>query len=388
MISFHRLSIAAIVILSWWPSTPQLAAQEHPLWGPLHPGEHEVGFRRIWTFDETRAWPRSSALDSLTGHIARPLRIDVWYPATCEGPPMPLRGYVEMKAPDTAYEDLVSQAHVLDHWSYRNLAGDSTSFERLLAVPTGACPNAPPTEGRHPLILYSAGWFNRAPDNTILAEYLASHGYVVATVPQLNPGLWTYDFHSDPVSVENQVRDLEAALGILGAEPGVDRTRVAAMGYSTGGDVALLLADRSPLIDAVIGLDASWSLSSDDDVSTSSLFRAERHAEPILVLRRPFDEDATGGPVLEQLSGAPRVVAEVPGADHGSFSDDPPELVFLGNGTAGDGTTHATIARASLDFLDAALGRAAGFDGRRLADRFRDRGLRVSFKPPTGDGQE
>lgn len=140
------------------------------------------------------------------------------------------------------------------------------------------------------------------------------------------------------------------------------------MGYSTGGDVALLLADRSPLIDAVIGLDASWTLNKDDDVSTSSLFRAERHAEPILVLRRPFDEDATGGPVLEQLSGAPRVVAEVPGADHGSFSDDPTELVFLGNGTAGDGTTHATIARASLDFLDAALGRAAGFDGRRLAD--------------------
>jgi len=372
------------------PSTPQLAAQEHPLWGTLQPGEHEVGFRRVWTFDETRTWPRSSALDSLTGHIARPLRIDVWYPATCAGPPMPLRGYVEMAAPEATFEDLVSQAHVLDDWSYRNLAGDSASFERLLAVPTGACQDAPHAGGRYPLVLYSTGWFNQAPDNTVLAEYLASHGYVVASVPQLNPGLWTYDFHSDPVSVENQVRDLEAALGVLGADAGVDRTRAAAMGYSTGGDVALLLADRSPLIDAVIGLDASWSLSNDDDVSTSSLFRADSHAEPILVLRRPFDADAPGGSVLEQLSGAPRVVVEVPGADHGSFSDDPRELVLLGHGTDGDEDTHATIARASLDFLDAVLGRSPGFDGRRLAARYREQGLRASVRPATatGDGPE
>lgn len=226
-------------------------------------------------------------------------------------------------------------------------------------------------------------WFNRAPDNTILAEYLASHGYVVATVPQLNPGLWTYDFHSDPVSVENQVRDLEAALGALGTEPGVDRTHVTAMGYSTGGDVALLLADRNPLIDAVIGLDASWSLSSDNDVSTSSLFRSDRHAEPILVLRRPLDEDAPGGSVLGQLSAAPRVIVEIPEADHGSFSDDPPERVFLGDDTEGDGTAHAAIARAALDFLEATLDRPSGFDGSQLAGRYSEQGLRASFRPAT-----
>lgn len=378
-----RTAVAAMMLLVPCMSAQRVEAQEHALWGSLRPGQHDVGFRRIWTFDETRAWPRSRALDSLTGNVARPLRIDIWYPATCEGPPMSLRGYVEMEAPDPAFKDLVSQTHVLDDWSYHGLAGDSASYDRLMAAPTAACPGAPGAGGRYPLVLYSAGWFNRAPDNTVLAEYLASHGYVVATVPQLNPGLWSYDFHSDPVSVENQTRDLEAALGVLGKQPDVDRTRVAAMGYSTGGDVALLLADRSPLIDAVVGLDASWSLSGDNDVTTSSLFRPDRHAEPVLVLRRRPDEAAPGDSALEQLSGAPRLVIEIPGADHGSFSDDPPERVFLGDDTEGDPTIHAVIARAALDFLDAVLGPSRGFDGSRLADRYRAQGLQVTFRPAT-----
>jgi dienelactone hydrolase len=231
-------------------------------------------------------------------------------------------------------------------------------------------------------VLYSAGWFNRSPDNTILAEFLASHGFVVASVPQLNPGLWTYNFQSDATSVENQVRDLEVALGALVEEPFVDRRRIATMGYSTGGDVALLLQARNPLIDAVAGLDASWTLGPDNDVQSSPAFTTGQHRVPILAVRRPPQGGAGYNSVLSALTAAPRVVVEIPGADHGSFSDDPAERNLLGADTAEHRATHVVVAEAVVAFLREALLSGVAFDGNSLAEQYRSRGLVATASSP------
>jgi len=364
-------------------SVHELPGQSPPLWGSLVPGPFDAGFGRIWTVDHSRVWPRSPALDSVRGDVARPLRIDVWYPADCHGAkPMPLRGYVDMEAPDSAYADLVFLTRRWDDYSYRNLAGDSTSFDRLMGVDTGACRHPMPAPGPFPLVVYSAGWYNRTPDNAILAEYLASHGFVVASVPQLNPGLWTFEFASDAVGVENQVRDLEVALGRLVDAPFVDRRKVVAMGYSTGGDVALLLAGRNPLVKAVVALDGSWTLSKDNEVTSSPLFRPGEHREAILVLRRPADADAPGGDVLDGLSGAPRVVVEIPGGDHGTFSDDPTERSLLGMGTPEQSERYVAMARSVERFLDSVAGPLTSFDGAHLAAAYRADGLPATFLPP------
>jgi len=369
---------------------PALAQNETPpLWGELEAGTHSVGFHHLWQLDFSRIWPRSAALDSTAGNVSRPMRIDVWYPASpCEAP-APLQAYVQMEAPSESYQDLVFLTHRLDAYSYRGLAQkDSTLLRKLMNVRTAACEDAPAAPWRFPLVLYSAGWFNRAPDNTILAEYLASHGFVVATVPQLNPGLWTFNFHSDFNSVENQTRDLEFALGVLTSQPFVDRTRVAVMGYSTGGDVVLLLQERNALIDAVVGLDASWSLDPDNDVAGSPFFSAERSDIPILALRRPQTDSSRYDVVLDALKKAPRIVAEVPGADHGSFSDDPPERRYLGLDTGGHETAHAQIARATLAFLQATLLDPGSFDGTKLAKKLQALGLSAQSVPATPAGQE
>lgn len=370
----------------------EASAQQHPLWGGLTPGFHGVGFRRLWELDESRVWPRSPAIDSVEGVVARPVRIDVWYPAHCRGEDrMSVRSYLEMVSPAPHFDDLVFLAHRWDEYSYRGLTGDSTAFDRLMDAETAACLDATAAAGRFPLVVYSAGWFNRAPDNAVLAEYLASHGYVVASVPQLNPGLWTFDFTSDATSVENQVRDLEVALGALASDPVVDHRRVAAMGYSTGGDVALLLAGRSPLVDAVVGLDASWTLGPENDAITSPFLQPERHALPMLVMRRPVERERmmAANQLLDQLSAAPRLVVEIPEADHGTFSDDPVHRRFLGVEPAVGEEAHAAVMRAVLEFLEGVLMKPEGsFDGSGLAERWANRGLKATLRPAAAPGDD
>ncbi len=360
------------------------AAQERPLWGDIAAGPFGVGFKRLWELDRTRVWPRSTTIESADGEIGRPVRIDVWYPASCSSTErMQLRGYVEIPSPSEPFDDLVFLTHRWDEYSYRGLAPDSTVYDRLMDTETAACRDASPAPGRFPLVVYSAGWFNRAPDNTILAEFLASHGYIVATVPQTNPGLWTFDFTSDAASVESQVRDLELAIGTLIEDPMVDRRHTVSMGYSTGGDVALLLQIRNPLVDAVVGLDASWSLGPDNDVLDSPFFVPEQHDVPVLALRRP-SPGAGSDEVLDLLTSAPRIIVEVPEADHGSFGDDNIQRHFLGDRRPEYQSAHAAVAKTVLEFLKSMVGSVAGLDGEALASRLRSLGVEPVYRPPTG----
>lgn len=358
-------------------------AQGWPLWHTLEGGAYETGFRRVWSEDGSRVWPRSGAIDSVSGPVSRPVRVDVWYPAvTCAGGArMRVRDYLEMDAPAARYDDLVFLTHRWNEYSYRGLAGDSASFDRLMASGTAACADARPSPGRFPLVVYSAGWFNRSPDNTVLAEYLASHGFVVAALPQVNPGLWTWDFRSEAHAVENQIRDMEVAIAVLRDADGVDRRGIAALGYSTGGDVALLLQGRNPLIDAVVGMDASWSLGPGNDVAESDFFRPESHDVPVLVARRPVEDGAAADAVLSTLTAAPRIVVEIAGGDHGTFSDDPVERLLLGSGPASHADTHAAMARVILEFLNRTLRGNDPFDGDGLAREFTAQGHRARFLP-------
>lgn len=373
-----------LVIGALVPVASEAQAPQH--WGGLQPGAHGVGFRRIWTVDHSRVWPRSEAIDSVHGVIARPQRIDVWYPAVCDrNARMPLGAYLRMQAPAPEFADLVFLTRRWDEYSYRGLvARDSAVFDRLMSLETAACEGAERARGRFPLVVYSAGWFNRAPDNTILAEFLASHGFVVAAVPQTNPGLWTFRFTSDAWSVENQIRDLELTLGVMAMDSSVDRTRVAAMGYSTGGDVALLLQGRNRVVDAVVGLDASWTLGPGNDVKGSAFFSPGQHRVPILAARRPISP-GRADEVLDSLDGAPRLVVEISGSDHGAFSDDPAQRLALGLGTADQAAAHARVAHVVLQFLRATLVDGGGFDGAALARRLGTRGLAVAYRPPDPD---
>jgi hypothetical protein len=83
--------------------------------------------------------------------------------------------------------------------------------------------------------------------------------------------------------------------------------------------------------------------------------------------------------VAQLLANAPSVIAEVPGADHGSFGDDAVHRAFLGDVDHATVTTHARDA-AVLEFLGAALDE--NYDGQRLAATLTSAGMNVGFAAP------
>ena len=122
-------------------------------------------------------------------------------------------------------------------------------LQRLLKTKTAAIKNAPPTR-RFPLVVYA----HIAPSgNNIMCEYLASHGFVVATIPW--KGTFEYNLDVGLTGVETQIKDIEFAIGLLRKDPNVDGNKIATIGMSFGAISTLGLQSRNSDVDALISLD-------------------------------------------------------------------------------------------------------------------------------------
>ena len=296
------------------------------MWGELQPGRFAVGFRVIYTLDRSRVWDATPG----AAEYSRPVRISIWYPVEMasvrSATPMRERGYLFRSAPNAYFARLDSMIQRADIGPVRDfIFGKSDSlFGRFLAERTAAYENAEPARGQFPLVMYSEGYNNRSHDNSVLAEFLASHGYVVATVPQVGSRSTRLVLRITVPDLETQARDIEFAMGESQSLPFVDRTKLAVMGYSMGGIVSLIIAARNPGVDAVIGLDPSFRAPRFVPlVVSSSWFNPRVMRAPILSLQSGHANEAGAqdSAVIDSLRFADRYVGRVDHAMHGDFSD-------------------------------------------------------------------
>lgn len=230
--------------------------------GDLQQGRLRVGFKIFYLEDDSRSFPKQS--DGLAfGLQNRPIAVSVWYPAT------PKKTGNLMKFREYLYSFDRAQTPAAKADSERNF-GKYTMMQELpeaaitalLDSPTSSVKDAQPSDGaaaaadkKFPVIVLGQGLYYESPvTHTILCEYLASQGFIVATTALA--GAHSPFVKLDAVDLEAAVRDLEFVIGRARQFSNADREKLAVIGFDMGGLAASLLAMRNADIDAVVSLDS------------------------------------------------------------------------------------------------------------------------------------
>lgn len=252
MVIGHRLSWTGAVLLL---ALSQLTAQAPvaPLWGTLRPGAHAVGFKQALLRDASR--PVLSAEDgqAIDTGVGRQMQLLLWYPAADRqgGTPMRYGDYIDVLAQELDFTPITpSRRHDADEKFISAASGlgsnpDSLrqALPRLRALASAARRDARPAMGRFPLLLLPE-W--RAPaTNHVLGEFLASHGYVVASTTL--KGSFDAQVEVSSRGIETQVADLRFLLQWAASHSFVDTRRIVAGGVGIAASGALALEMQRPL---------------------------------------------------------------------------------------------------------------------------------------------
>lgn len=241
------------------------------LWKSLEPGPNQVGFRIESVYDSTRTFSylEEGSKDSIEKF--RPMQLSIWYPAErSDRERMKMEDYYQYAMIEEVFRPVVEEDKEAIYSEVKQFIAelevsqtvDSTlrSFFRSMSM---ARLDATPLSGRFPLIIYSTGadpggTAGSSFENTMLFEYLASHGYIVASVPsyvgrKVSGSGW--------FPIETQAIDLEFILNYMRNHDHVDIAKVGTMGFSWGGMGQLIMSARNPEVKAFVSLDGGVSIS-------------------------------------------------------------------------------------------------------------------------------
>lgn len=147
--------------------------------------------------------------------------------------------------------------------------------------------DAPWVKGTFPAVLYFGGLNGPINANAILAEFLASHGYAVASISFLGPSDEQAFQSRTADDLESSFRDMEFAWTVLQTEPNVDNTKLGLIGHSVGAIEATILGLRNADVSAVIALDGTYGFQGMSNVLTHSYgYGPEMMRAAFLDLRR------------------------------------------------------------------------------------------------------
>jgi dienelactone hydrolase len=245
-----------IALLALPVARPMCQTAAPPLWNGLTAGQFGVGFRRL---EGGRT------------------RVDVWYPSADTGRRMVFRDYVGAATDGLA--DFL-----------RNTGIGSVTVDSFVNSPLRAIENGQPVTGRFPLVLLAHGNQQDAADQAILAEFLASNGFVVASTP--SPMLRERMERQSQLAdfAEMQAADLRAAVATVATVVPADTSRLFLVSHSFGARSALLLAMQDPRVRAIVSLDGGIGTATGiAELRAAPSFRAEARVPPLLHVYEELD---------------------------------------------------------------------------------------------------
>jgi dienelactone hydrolase len=323
-----RRELLRTIIAIYFCAAISAFAQVAPvdLTGGLRRGPFAVGFRVLYKHDLSRTWKttvRNGAAFSPDPE-GRPVRIEIWYPAivATEESPMKYGDYISLPAPQVSFaalKSLEAREHLI-----ATLSVPPEKLDALLATPVTAHMDAPAVRDRFPLLIHFPGLNDaQALNEFVMAEFLASHGYVVAVVSLLGSSDFDTDQHRDPRDIESSIRDAEFAWGILRTEPYIDANQLAVSGQSLGAIEAALFAMRNANTSAMIGLEGTYGFAGASEVLTKFYsYSPKRMTASILDLRKNAAQQQTVFDLsaLQDMHFSDRTLITVDEMHHSDFT--------------------------------------------------------------------
>jgi dienelactone hydrolase len=327
----------------------------------LAPGRFQVGFTHLALAASSRKTPSGAA---------RTLDIGIWYPAETPGTShLTYRDYFLLTPPpqdsiapqDAAQRELAAfTAFLASH------GADSSAITRWLDTPMLATSDARPVAVPFPIVLVAQGNEQTLHDQAPLCEYLASHGFAVASAP--SPMRISGPLTDQALSgarAQEQAVDLATVLSIVARRPDADSARVGVVGHSFGARAALLLTMRDRRVGALVSLDGGIGTASGrTSLEQATWFTAAEARAPILHLyerRDPFMAPDFG--LIRSLGWSNRWLIEVAAMHHHHFSSlgavaaTEPALAPALGGSDSTAAAVAAVAETTLGFLEHFLAR-------------------------------
>jgi hypothetical protein len=324
------------------------------LWGELEPGMWSVGFRADFVRDRTRSYYQNEDYRGRdTGHESgRPMLISIWYPSEISGSGaadrMSVGDYVDLTASSPGPEFNTRERRMLVKESLRDgpleaFHPDGVSddeFIRSMSTPTAAVRDLAPAAGRFPLIVH--GGFSLI-GQTVLLEYLASHGYVVISVPLLGTSpAWFGRGEETAEAYESGADDIGFLFAYSRSLPFVDPNKTAMIGMFSANGLVHQMRHRH--LDALGVLDGRYP----DVLREVPGFDPRAVRIPILEMPRTNPPDDRS--MLDELRYADVLTARLTNVSHLDFY----QFQRLARpGRASEHAAYRAVARTTRAFLDA-----------------------------------
>jgi len=295
--TFEKVIIKLGIILTVvMPGLPHLEAKDTPrMWGDLSSGGYKVGFKTIFTYDQTRpAIPYSDWNGKLYPSketAGRQMQINVWYPAEVNEDEEQIKYsyYLELMARQTDFGEINNQRMQFSDEQFiskTNALGGEGSFnikklDILKNLKTNAYLNAKHIETKFPLLVFPNG--SSPASQSIMSEYFASHGFIVIGVAL--KGQHAYTEEASLIGTEIAVMDLNFALAQALAIPQVDKDNICLIGNAITSSQIVAFQTRNSSTDCIVSLDGGLLSQFEQNIlNRTPFYKPEAMDKPILAI--------------------------------------------------------------------------------------------------------